>query len=303
MIILGLQMKIKTENLEDGKVKLTITVGTEQVNDAVQNALTELGKELEIEGFRKGTAPLEKVRKHVDQGKLNGKVINLLIPQAYMEAIKQEELKPATNPKIEIKKFAEGNELIFEALICEMPEVDLGNWKEAIKDLANKPKIETAATLTEAESKANKEEEAKKEKISAQDILAAIREKTKIKIPKMIIDNEVNRMLSQLYDQLDSLDLSPEEYLENRGKTKKELRKEYEELATRTLENEFILKELIEELDIKVEEKEIQEALDAIPDEKAKGEMDTPANKSYIKSILKKNKAVEKLLELAGVKN
>ncbi|MEA2020290.1 MAG: trigger factor [Patescibacteria group bacterium] len=296
-------MNIEKENLEDGKVKLTITVEAEQVKKAFQTALKQLGKDLEIEGFRKGKAPLKKVRQHVDQGKLNGKVINLLVPQAYMNAIKQEELKPATNPKIEIKKFAEGNELVFEALICEMPKVDLGNWKEVVKKLASAPKIETAATLTEAESKADQEDTGKKEELSAQDILNAIRKKTKIKIPNMIIENEVTRMLSQLYDQLDSLGLSPEEYLDNRGKTKEELKDEYQKLATKTLENEFILNEIIKELGIQAEEKEIQEAIDSIPDEKAKGEMDTPANRAYIKSVLKKNKAIEKLLEIARVKS
>ncbi len=297
-------MKIQIENLEKSKTKLTITVEKKQVEDAFQTALEELGKEIEIKGFRKGNAPLEKVRENVDRGKLHGKVINTLVPQAYMTVIQKEELKPAANPRIEIKKFAEGNELVFEAIICEVPDVDLGNWKEKLQELDKTSTIETAATLTEAKNKGKTEpKEATEDELSPQNVLSAIREEAKIELPEMLIEDEVNRMLSKLYDRLEALGMSPDEYLNSKGQSKQELKNEYETLAKTTLENEFILDKLIQELEIQVEEKEIEDAINAVPDEKAKENMNTSVNRAYIKSVLRKNKAIEKLLEIAGAKN
>ncbi len=293
-------MKIETEDLEKAKTKLTITVEESRVEEAFKKALKELGKEVEIEGFRKGEAPLTKVEKKVDPGTLHGRVINILVPETYANAIQEKDIKPAANPRVEIKKFARGNELVFEAVICEIPEMDFGNWKEALQKLGKEPEIETASTITEAENKAEKKEETKEHNhFSAQDLLDALRKEVKMEIPDMLIEDEVNRMMSRLHDRLEALGLTAEQYLESKDQSRGELRQEYRQLAEETLKNEFILNKLSKELDIEVTEEEIDQAIQATPDEEAREKMNTKANRIYIQTIIKKNKTIEKLHEIA----
>jgi len=290
-------MKVTTETLEKGKVRLEITVENKQVEEAFNIALEELAEEVEIKGFRKGEAPLTKVEKAIDPGRLNGRVINKLVPDAYQKAIQEKDLKPAANPRIEIKKFARGNEFVFEAVTAEIPEVELGNWKTILKKLGEKPEIETAATITQAESKAEKEPE--KPKISPQQVLEALREEIDLEIPEMMVEDEVSRMLTRLYDRLDALGMEPEEYLQNKNLTQEELRKNYEKEARKLIKNEFILSKLGEELEIEVSDKEVKEAIQATQDEKARESLESEANKSYIRAILRKNKIIAKLLKVA----
>ena len=68
-------MKTKVKNISDVKVELTISLGVEELKAAEQVALTKLAKEVKIEGFRKGKAPLEMVAAQVDQNVLGQEII------------------------------------------------------------------------------------------------------------------------------------------------------------------------------------------------------------------------------------
>lgn len=290
-------MKTEVRRLENSKIKVTVTVPAEKVDEAFAKAITEATKNIEIKGFRKGRAPLAEVEKRLDQSELNGRVINLLLPEAYGEAVREEGIKPISDPRIEIKKFARGNEFVFEAETCEVPEVELGDWKKALRDLGKKKNIEVAATLTEAKTKAGSKE--KKKRIAAGEVLETLRKGAKVEICEMLVEDEVSRMLTRLNDRLEVLGLSPEEYLKNRGQNRETLRQEYKNLAGEVLENEFILTKLAEVLQIEIKEKEIEKAIAAAPDEETRKSLNEPANRAYIKAILRKNKTIERLLKIA----
>jgi len=290
-------MKTELERLPNSGIKITVTVPAKEVAEAFQKALTKIAESTEIKGFRKGKAPLAEVEKHLDQGKLNGHVINLLIPKAYAATIEKENLKPITDPRIEIKKFARGNEFIFEVRTAEAPEVALGNWREAIKGLGKKAQIATAATITDAKNKAGEKD--KQKKVALPKLLETLVNTAKVELPEILIEDEVSRMLTHLNDRLATLGLSPQEYLKNRGQTKEELHQESANEAKKLLKTEFVLAKLAEELKIEIKEEEIAKAIEAAPDETAKKSLHTPANRAYIKAIIRKNKTVEKLLQMA----
>ena len=291
-------MKLEAQKLGKSKVKLTITIPAEKVDEAFNQAVAAAAKSAKVKGFRKGKAPLKEVEKGLDQGELNGRVINLLIPNAYTAAIRKKNLKPVTNPRIEIKKFARGNEFIFEVEIAEAPEVELGDWQKTLESLVRKSQIKTAATLAEAKDKAQNEE--KVEKPAADEILEAVTSTAKVEIPAMLIEDEVGKMLTQLNDRLDALGLSPEEYLKSRGQTAESLRQEYTEQAQGILKTEFVLDKLADELQIEVKDEEIDKAIEATGDEKIKKSLNNPPNRAYIKTVIRKSKTVEKLIEITG---
>lgn len=291
-------MKVKTEKTEQGEIKLTITVPPKRVEKVTEEVLEEAAKEMEIEGFRKGKAPLSEVKKRMEPGEVNGEVVNQIIPEAYTKAIREEELKPIADPQIEIKQFTPGNEFIFEVLTCETPEVDLGNWREAISNLEETSKIETAATITEAETKA--EQENTEKEISLEQIINALNQEAEVSLPDILVESEVGRMLSQLHDQLDSLGLSVEEYLKNQDVAREELRGQYTNQAKKKLKTEFVLAQLAEEMDIEVTDQEIEQAIEQAPEDADKEELDNPRTKAYLRAIIRKNKTVQQLNQIAN---
>ena len=122
-------MKTKVKNISDVKVELTISLGVEELKAAEQVALTKLAKEVKIEGFRKGKAPLEMVAAQVDQNVLGQEVIENALSKAVAEAFLKEKIQAINRPEVDVKKFIPGTELEFTATSEIMPKVKLGDYK------------------------------------------------------------------------------------------------------------------------------------------------------------------------------
>src|SRR3990167_5208159 len=134
----------------NGTIALTVTIPFEEVKKTWSQVMEDVAKNAEMPGFRKGKAPKKLVEKNVDREKIREEVLKKLLPIAYTQAIKTHNIKPIINPKIHIEKM-EGPEALseqseskgwqFTALTCEMPEIKLGRYKEAIQKLTVKSKI------------------------------------------------------------------------------------------------------------------------------------------------------------------
>lgn len=290
-------METTVQRLEKSQIRLTVSIPSDDVEQAFNAVIEDAVKNVEVKGFRKGKAPRAEVEKRLDSGELNGQAINRLLPKAYREAIEKEKLQPICDPRIEIKKFARGNELVFDALVAEMPEINLGNWRKALSDLNQKSKIATAATLTEAKNKAGSKDE--NPKVTAAEALQALRKASQFEVPEMLIEDEVGRMLTRLHDRLATLNLTPEEYLKNRGQTSEMLHQEYHDTAKELLAGELILDKLGEELKINVGDDEVEKTIAAAPDEASRKSLNTPVSRNYIKTILRKSRTVEEILKIA----
>ena len=123
-------MKTKLKNISDVKVELTISLGAEELKAAEQVALTKLAKEVKIEGFRKGKAPLEMVAAQVDPNSLNQETLENALSKSIAEAFLKEKVQAINRPEVDVKKFIPGTELEFTATTEIMPKVELGDYKK-----------------------------------------------------------------------------------------------------------------------------------------------------------------------------
>ena len=122
-------MKTKVKNISDVKVELTISLGAEELKAAEQVALTKLAKEVKIEGFRKGKAPLEMVAAQVDPNLLSQETLENALSKSVAEAFLKEKIQAINRPEVDVKKFVPGTELEFTATSEIMPKVELGDYK------------------------------------------------------------------------------------------------------------------------------------------------------------------------------
>ena len=268
----------------NGTIQLTITIPSAAIKIASEEVLEEMGKNITLPGFRKGNAPKKLVEEKVDKEMLREEILKKLLPIHYSNAIKDHNLRPIINPKIHIEKLEdpqtpsdESKGWQFVALTCEAPVVELQNYKDSVKKITAKSKIIIPG----------KEKETPK----FEDIVKALLESVTVKIPELIIENEVERLLSQTLDEIKRLGLSLDQYLSSTGRKPEDLKTEYRKRAENDLKLEFSLQKIAEAEHITVEEKEIDEAiLKAKSDDERKN---LQANRYLLTNILRQQKTLD----------
>ena len=211
-------------------------------------------------------------------------VLKRLLPKAYIEAIQEHKLNPIMNPKMHVEKIEEGKDWVFYALTCEMPEITLGNFKENVKKLTAKSKIIIPG----------KEEENKKP--SMDEIMKAVMTDAKIQIPAILIEQEADRLLSQLLNDIKRLGLNLDQYLGSTGRKPEDLRAEYAQRAAEDIKLEFVLQKIAELEKITVDDKEIEEAIQKAKDPAEKQNLES--NKYLLAGILRQQKTLDLLMSL-----
>lgn len=281
--------------------ELELFIPKEEVAKAYQEILKHTAKQTSIKGFRQGHAPLNLVEKKVGRNSIYQRVSQNLITAKYLEAVKQHQLKPIISPKISVVKMAEGQDWIIKATACETPDINLGNWEEAIKKSRTTNKIWTpnsgqpASTIGKETSQTDPSSTTQKR---LQEIFSALIKQTTIDLSQLIIEQESNRLLGSFLDQVNQLGMTLEQYLSSQNKTVDQLKKDYQTRAEQTLKLEFILAKIGEEKKLTVSAKEVEEFINKNPDEKIKKQLKSPEQKTYIASIVRKRKTLDYLLSL-----
>lgn len=109
-----------------------------EVNEALQNRLTNLAKKVKIKGFRPGKVPLPMIKKRYGQQAL-GEVLEDLIKHSSKTVIAERKLQPALRPDIKVDKFGENQDLEYHISLEVYPEVgDLSFDKIELKQLVVK---------------------------------------------------------------------------------------------------------------------------------------------------------------------
>jgi FKBP-type peptidyl-prolyl cis-trans isomerase (trigger factor) len=256
---------------DDGSVQITFSIPKSIINHEEEHVLVELQKTTKIPGFRPGKAPLTQVKAKADAGEVLEHTLQHILPQAFSKAVQDNKLKPALYPRFEI--LSQDDPWQVRATTCELPEVDLGDYKKTVKEALKDTKKET------------KQEE--KEQLSLEALLTSI----PLSIPQMLIEEEVNARLSQLVERIDKLGLDLDKYLASVGKDAPALRVEYETQAKQAITLELILNKVADVEKIAAPEEEIKEALKASDAQNA-----DDSQKRVVASILRRRKVLDSLI-------
>lgn len=279
--------------LSDGTIELTITIPWKKVAEEYQKSLAKLGVDITIKGFRKGKAPIKKVEENLGKSAIYEEILKTLISVVYIEALKEHNLKPIINPQITVVSLQENKDWQIKATTCELPKIDLGDYREAIRKILASEKI-----WTPAKDKTKPPLDQKDESVRLEKIFQSLLTTTKVQIPEILIQDEINRMLSRLIDQTGRLGLTVEQYLASIGKTSDQIRTEYHQQAQDSLKLELILAAIADEQKIETSEEEVQKLIQAVPDEETKKSLDNQAQKAYIRQLLRKRKVIDNLSKL-----
>ncbi len=109
-------------------VEVTVTAPWEDLSSTWDQTLAKMASDIEISGFRKGTAPLNMVEGQLGQ-KLQDEVLKNAMPNLLIQALQGSDIVPIDYPKYDLITFVKGQQLQFSATITNRPSVTVGDYK------------------------------------------------------------------------------------------------------------------------------------------------------------------------------
>jgi trigger factor len=144
------------EDISKTKKRLKIEISAEIIEKEIQDSLEKVRRKTTIPGFRTGKAPLNLIEKKFGKD-VESEVLDRIIPQGYMNAIKEADLIPVSNPVLENKiDFKRHSSLSLTLLVEVMPKIEnLSYEKIKVKD------VDVAVDDSDVESVLNRQREEK----------------------------------------------------------------------------------------------------------------------------------------------
>lgn len=134
-------MSVKScEKLEKSMVELTVEVNAADFEAAIEKAYKKQRGQIRVPGFRPGKAPRKMMEQMYGSGVFYEEAVNIALPDAYANAIKEQELDVVGYPKVELQDVSKDG-FSFKATVAVYPEVTLGQYKGI-----EAPKYEAAVT-------------------------------------------------------------------------------------------------------------------------------------------------------------
>ena len=143
-------MTVKScEKLEKSRVALTIETSAEEFEAAVNKAYLKMRGKINVPGFRVGKAPRKIIEKMYGAEVFYEEAVNIILPDAYEAAVKEQELEVVGYPQVELESCTKDG-VVFKCTVAVYPEVTLGQYKGL-----EAPKAEVNVTDEDVENRLN----------------------------------------------------------------------------------------------------------------------------------------------------
>ena len=115
-------MKVTIENKKGLEKDLKVFIDKKTISGFMDEKYEEIRKDVVIKGFRPGKVPTEILKRQFGKA-VYGEVIDKLLKDTTTKALEENKIKPAGQPKIDLKSFGEGKDLEYIISVTELPEV------------------------------------------------------------------------------------------------------------------------------------------------------------------------------------
>jgi trigger factor len=269
-------------------VQITLTIGWGKIEALREETIKELAKNVEIPGFRKGNAPIEKAREKLDAQFVIEKTLSQILPKMFADSISANKIRPAMYPRFELLSAKEGEDWQVRATTAEIPEFELGDYNTKLKAAAATDSIWTPE---KGDPKAKKElTQEQKENV----VVKFLQESYDFAIPAILTEEEVNSRLASLLERLERLGLSLESYLASIKKTAEELRHEYGHQAEKAIRLDILMGRIAEKEGVTASDEEVSGFINTA-NTAGGAQKIADDQKSTVSAFLTKRKVLEKL--------
>ena len=115
-------MKVTIENKKGLEKDLKVFIDKKTISGFMDEKYEEIRKDVVIKGFRPGKVPTEILKRQFGKA-VYGEVIDKLLKDTTTKALEENKIKPAGQPKIDLKSFGEGKDLEYIISVTELPQV------------------------------------------------------------------------------------------------------------------------------------------------------------------------------------
>ena len=118
-------MKVTKDKVENAQAFLTVEMEPAEMEASIEDSYKRLSMKANIPGFRKGKAPRAVLENYIGRESILEEAIKQMVPQAYEQALQEQEIEPFAQPEVEI---TQSEPVIFKAVVPLAPTVELGDY-------------------------------------------------------------------------------------------------------------------------------------------------------------------------------
>ncbi len=119
-------MQVSIETTSSLERRMTVTLPAAQFEEQVNERLNQAARSVRLPGFRPGKVPMKEVRRRFGPG-VRAEVAGELMQSSFFEAVRDEQLKPAGQPRLEPVQMDAGVDFTYAATFEVMPDIELGD--------------------------------------------------------------------------------------------------------------------------------------------------------------------------------
>jgi len=137
-------MKVTIENKKGLNKNIKVFIDKKTIETYMNDKYQEIKKTANIKGFRPGKVPTEVLKRQFGKA-VFGEVLDKVLKETSTKALEENKIKPAGQPKIDLKTFGEDKDLEYIISVTELPKVQIKSI-ENLKYDDYYVKIETSET-------------------------------------------------------------------------------------------------------------------------------------------------------------
>ena len=119
-------MKVTVENKKGLQKDLKVFIDKKTISGYMDEKYDEIRKDVVLKGFRPGKVPTEILKRQFGKA-VYGEVIDKVLKDTTTKALEENKIKPAGQPKIDLKSFGEGQDLEYIITVTELPNIDVSS--------------------------------------------------------------------------------------------------------------------------------------------------------------------------------
>jgi len=117
-------MKVTVENIKGLNKDLKVLIDKETMNSYMDEKYEEIKGTVNLKGFRPGKVPKEVLKRQFGKA-VFGEVLDKVLKDTSAKALEENKIKPAGQPKLDLKTYGEDKELEYVLSVTELPKVEV----------------------------------------------------------------------------------------------------------------------------------------------------------------------------------
>ena len=117
-------MKVTVENIKGLNKEVKVFIDKKTMNTYMDEKYEEIKKTVNLKGFRPGKVPKEILKRQFGQS-IFSEVLDKVLKETSVKALENNKIKPAGQPKLDLKTYGEDKDLEYVMSITELPKVEL----------------------------------------------------------------------------------------------------------------------------------------------------------------------------------